>query len=68
MAWFRRKRASGNGDASEPGVASDLAEFLAEATEGRALTQAIENAHSQPDEPTGTAADSDVPPKAARDQ
>ena len=42
MGWLRRPKDSANGRASETGVASDLAAFLAHATEGGALRQAID--------------------------
>jgi hypothetical protein len=67
MARFRRKEESGDDHANEPGVASDLAEFLGKATEGNALMRAIEDAHSHPDKPTVTVSDRDVPPRRAGD-
>ena len=42
MGWFRRQKDSANDRAAETGVASDLADFLVHATEGRALRQAID--------------------------
>jgi hypothetical protein len=42
MGWFRRQNDSGDDRAAENGVASDLADFLLHATEGRALRQAID--------------------------
>jgi hypothetical protein len=68
MAWFRRQAGSGDDRESEPHVASDLAEFLARATEGKALIQAIGDAQSRPDKPTATATGGDVPPKGIRDE
>jgi hypothetical protein len=67
MAWFRRRVGSGEDGAGdgEPRVASDLAEFLAQATEGKALTEAIGEAHSVPDKPAVSAPGRDVPPRGA---
>ena len=65
MAWFRRRVGSGEDRAREPRVASDLAEFLAQATERKALTEAIVDAHSPPDKPAVTAPGRDVPPRGA---
>jgi len=62
MSWFRRQGASGDHHASEDGVASDLAEFLVDATEGKALIRAIGDAHSNPDKPTVSPPPGDVPP------
>jgi hypothetical protein len=67
MVRFRRRVASGEDRASEPHVASELAEFLAQATEGQALMEAIGEAQSPPDTPTVAAASSDVPPRGAED-
>jgi hypothetical protein len=68
MSWFRRQAGSGDKQASEPGVGSDLAEFLAQATEGKALMEAIGDAHSHPDEPAVTAPGRDVPPSGTEDE
>ena len=68
MSWLRRQGKSGDDLASEPGVASDLAEFLAQATEEKALMQAIGHAHSHPDKPTVTPTTSDVPPRGPGDE
>jgi len=65
MAWFRRRVGSREDRAGEPGVATDLAEFLAQATEGKALTEAIGDAHSLPDKPAVTAPGRAVPPREA---
>ena len=65
MAWFRRRLRSGEERAGEPRVASDLAEFLAQATEAKALTAAIGYAHSHPEEPAVTEPGHDVPPRGA---
>lgn len=63
MVRFRRQAGSDDDRASEPHVASDLAEFLAQATEGKALMQAIGDAQSHPETPTVTAPNRDVPPR-----
>jgi hypothetical protein len=42
MSWFGRKKGSGDDRAAETGVASGLADFLVQATKGRALRQAID--------------------------
>ena len=42
MRWFRRTKGGGDDRAAETYVVSELAEFLAHATEGRALRQAID--------------------------
>ncbi|HSD10363.1 MAG TPA: hypothetical protein VLF14_05245 [Candidatus Binatia bacterium] len=42
LARLGRKRESGDDSAATIGVASDLAEFLVQATEGSALRQAID--------------------------
>jgi hypothetical protein len=68
MVRFRRQGASGEDRGSEPHVASDLAEFLAHATEGQALMQAIGEAQSPPDTPTVAATSSDVPPRGPEDE
>ena len=68
MSWFRRQGESGDDRAREPGVAPDLAEFLIQATEGKALIQAIGDAHSHPDKPAVTPTPSDVPPRGAGDE
>ena len=61
MSSFRGHGESGDDHARGPGVASDLAEFLIQAAEGKALIQAIGDAHSHPDKPTVTPTRSDVP-------
>jgi hypothetical protein len=43
MGWFRRRQASAT-ESAETHVASDFADFLITATEGRALRQAIDDA------------------------
>jgi hypothetical protein len=63
MAWFKRQAGSGDDRESEPHVASDLAKFLAQSTEWKALMQAIGDAQSHPDKPTATATGRDVPSK-----
>ena len=42
MRWFRRLKDSATDSAAETAVASDLADFLAHATEGEALRQAVD--------------------------
>ena len=42
MSWFRRQKDSASDSAAETAVASDLADFLAHATEGEALRQAVD--------------------------
>ena len=44
MGWVRRLRKRGDAGEAQTGVASDLADFLARATEGGALRQAIVDA------------------------
>ena len=65
MAWRRRRVERGEDRAGDPRVASDLAEFLAQATEGKALMEAIVDAHSHPEEPAVTEPGHDVPPRGA---
>jgi hypothetical protein len=61
MSLLRRQEGIGGVDhQGSPGVASDLAEFLVDATEEKALLRAIEEAHSRVDE-TVTRAHRDVP-------
>jgi hypothetical protein len=60
MGWFRR-RTSGGARNADTGVAADLAEFLVDATEGRALGQAIGDAGVHGDNPTPTAEANDAP-------
>jgi hypothetical protein len=67
MSWFRRQGESGDDHASGPPVASELAEFLAQATEGDALTRAIGDANAHPDEPTVTSTPSDVSASGTED-
>ena len=51
MGWVRRLRNRADAPKSEIGVAADLADFLAHATESGALTQAIvEAAQSHPEQ------------------
>lgn len=68
MSWFRRQRESADDHASDPGVAADLAEFVAQATEEKALIRAIGDAHSHPDEPTGTPTPNDIPQSGVGDE
>ena len=42
MRWFRRQKDSASDSAAETAVASDLADFLAHATEGEALRHAVD--------------------------
>jgi hypothetical protein len=42
MSWFRRQKDSASDSAAETAVASELADFLAHATEGEALRQAVD--------------------------
>ena len=42
MRWFRRQKDSASDSAAETAVASDLADFLAHATEGEALRRAVD--------------------------
>jgi hypothetical protein len=51
MSLLRRREGIGGVDhQADRGVASDLAEFLGDATEGKALLRAIDEAHSRVDE------------------
>jgi len=68
MAWFRRQKDVGDDRAAETAVASDFAEFLAQATEGKALIQAIGDAHAHPDEPTVIATGRDARPRRDGDK
>ena len=68
MSWFRRQGESSDDRASGLGVASDLAEFLVQSTEGKALIRAIGDANSHPEEPTVTPTPGDVPPSGAGDE
>jgi hypothetical protein len=53
MGWVRRLRSRGDVSEAQTGIASDFADFLAHATEGGALTQAIVDASQpEPSQPT----------------
>jgi hypothetical protein len=68
MSLFQRQEGIGGVDHQDsPGVASDLAEFLVDATEGKALLRAIEDAHSRVDE-TVTPHHRDVPQVGVGDE
>jgi hypothetical protein len=68
MSWFRRQASRGSDQSGEAGVATELAEFLKQATEGKALMQAVGDAHTHPDEPAMTPTDNDVPRNGADDE
>lgn len=68
MSWWRRQGSSGEPSASEAGVASDLAQFLVESTEEKALMQAIGDARSHSDKSTVAPTSGDAPPSRAGDE